>query len=358
MMTDLDVAVIGAGFSGLAALHLLREQGMRVRAFDEAGEVGGTWWWHAYPGPHLDTECHLYQYFFSEALYREWGWSERHPAGYEVQRWLRFVADRLDLRRDVSLATRVVGARHDGEGWTLRTDRDEQVRARHLVACPGRSPVEPAVDTGPFAGLVVRTAAWPEDGHDLAGRRVGIVGTTSATVQLVPAIVERVAHLTVVADGPVDVVPRVNPVYGWREREAYRARFADLPGEVVEPVADRGAMRARVADDRLAALLIPDGPAGRVTRESGYLEVFARGDADLCAAAEVARVRPEGLARVDGTVVELDVLVVADEFDSGPPALNGLQAHPSRHTVVARPGRTPCLDLQEQVAAVVGTLAR
>jgi NADPH-dependent 2,4-dienoyl-CoA reductase/sulfur reductase-like enzyme len=83
---ELDAVVVGAGFSGLAVLHLLRSRGLWVRAYDAAGNVGGTWWWHAYPGSRLDTECRLYQYDFSEDLYREWGWSERYPAGYEVQR--------------------------------------------------------------------------------------------------------------------------------------------------------------------------------------------------------------------------------------------------------------------------------
>ncbi|HEY2224171.1 NAD(P)/FAD-dependent oxidoreductase [Actinomycetospora sp.] len=366
-MTDVDVAVIGAGFAGLAALHLLRERGLRVRAYDDAGNVGGTWWWHAFPGSHLDTECHLYQYFFSEQLYRDWGWSERFPAGYEVQRWLRFVADRLDLRRDIRLSTRVVEAvhtdsgQHGEAGWTLRTDRGETVRARHLVACTGRTPVEPDLDVSAFAGLVVRTAAWPEDGHDLFRQRVGIVGTTTATVQLAPTIADRVAHLTVVADDPRDVAPRSNPVYGWQERDAYKARFAELrdaPPPGAAPVPDRDAMRLRLGGDRrLAEQLVPDGDPGRVVLDSGWLELFSRGDVGLVALGEVARVRAEGLELTDGSVVALDVLVVADEFDAGPPAWEGIEAHPSLFTVVARPGRLPGLDLQEQVAAVVGTLA-
>ena len=136
------MVVIGAGFAGLAALHLLREQGLRVRAYDDAGNVGGTWWWHGYPGSHLDTESHVYQYYFSETLYRDWGWSERYPAGYEVQRWLRFVADRLDLRRDIRLSTRVVEARARRRPAGRPTDRGETVRARtwwRARGAPGRA---------------------------------------------------------------------------------------------------------------------------------------------------------------------------------------------------------------------------
>jgi acetone monooxygenase (methyl acetate-forming) len=360
MMTeDLDVVVVGAGFAGLAALHLLHERGLRVRAYDETGGVGGTWWWHAYPGAHLDTECHLYQYSFSETLYRDWGWSERYPAGYEVQRWLRFVADRLDLRRDIALSTRVVAVRPDDEGWwRVRTDRDETVRARHVVACTGRRSVEPDVDVGAFGGLVVRTAAWPEDGHDLSGQRVGIVGTTAATVQLVPWIVDPVAELVVVSSGALDVVRRVNPVFGWQEREAYRARFADLPGEVVEPVRpDRAAMRARTGDPRL----VPDGEPGRVLLDDGYLEAFARGHVALVEHADLARVRPEGLELTDGTVCALDVLVVPDDFDAGPPAIAGIPGlatdAPGRHHIVAPAGGgTVSSDLARRVEAVVAEI--
>ncbi|WP_433799797.1 flavin-containing monooxygenase [Actinomycetospora sp. CA-084318] len=348
---DLDVAVVGAGFSGLLALHLLREQGLRVHAFDAAGNVGGTWWWHAYPGAHLDTPGEHYQYRVDEGLYRDWGWSERYPAGYEVQRWFRFVADRLDLRRSLSLRTQVLSAVPDDDRWRLETAPGGPVRARELVVCPGRHPVEPAVDTAAFGGLVVRTAAWPEDGHDLAGRRVGVVGTIPATVQLVPWIVDRVASLLVLGDGAVDVVRRDNPVYGWQERDDYRARFADpTPAEPV--IADRAAMRARTDDPRL----LPDGPPGAVTLDDGYLEAFARDHVALAALSDLARVGPAGVEMVDGTVHELDVLVVSDAFDAGPPRLAGIADGPGRHVVVARPGHLPAVDLPAQVAAVVDSI--
>ncbi|MDT7745025.1 MAG: hypothetical protein QOE59_4103 [Actinomycetota bacterium] len=358
MMTeDLDVVVVGVGFAGLAALHLLRERGLRVRAYDDAGNVGGSWWWHAYPGAHLDTEGRLYQYLFSETLYRDWGWSERYPAGYEVQRWLRFVADRLDLRRDITLSTRVTTAVPDGAGWALTTDRGETVRARHLVTCTGRRPVEPDVDVGAFGGLVVRTAAWPEDGHDLTGRQVGILGTTAATVQLVPWIADRVAGLVVVSSGAVDVVRRENPVFGWQEREAYRGRFAELPGEVVEPAADRAAMRARTSDPRL----VPDGEPGRVVLDDGYLEAFDREHVSVVERSDLARVRIEGFELTDGGVVGLDVLVVPDDFDAGPPAVEGIAGSttdaPGRHHVVAPAGGgTVSFDLARRVEAVVAEI--
>jgi acetone monooxygenase len=358
---EYDAVVIGAGFAGLAVLHLLRERGLRVRAYDAAGDVGGTWWWHAYPGSRLDTECHLYQYSFSEPLYREWGWSERYPAGYEVQRWFRFVADRLDLRRDIALSTTVTDARHDGEAWTVRTDRDGTVRARALVACTGRLPVEPGIDTGSFGGTVLRTASWREDRHDLAGLRVGVLGTTAAAIQLVPKVVDRVARLTVVADGARDVVARSNPVYGWREREDYRARFAALRDAPTPagPAPDRDAMRARLGDERLAGVLVPVGGAGPVALDAGWLEAFGRDHVRLVGPGELARVGATGLELTDGAVAELDVLVVTDDPDAGPPARNrlGLPAgHPALFTVTAS-GSAPCRQLERDAARVAAAVA-
>ncbi|GAA4920525.1 acetone monooxygenase [Actinomycetospora succinea] len=373
MGDELDVVVIGAGVAGLATLHLLREQGLRVRAYDAADDVGGAWWWHGYPGSRLDTEGPVYQYFFREDLVRDWGWSERFPAGYEVLRWLRFVADRLDLRRDIVLSTPVVAATFDEERgrWTVRTGHGETVEARFVVGCTGfcPGPAETLPGEG-FAGTVVRTSRWPEKGPDLVGRRVGVVGVGVAGVQLVPRIVAETARVTVFAREPVAVVPRSNPVYGWPERDAYRARFAELrarlphtrtggedepaAGDLAERYADgsrhlwfgappdeavaayvRAAMTERLGDPALAAVLVPSSDDAPITLDAGFLEAFHRADVDLVdlRADPVAAVRAEGLELASGALHELDVIVLTEEFDAGPPALRGVD-------VLGRGGRS------------------
>lgn len=360
----LDAVVVGAGFTGLAVLHLLRERGLRVRAYDAAGDVGGTWWWRGFPGSRLDTEGHLHQYFFSEALVRDWGWSERFPAGYEVQRWMRFVADRLELRGDLRPATRVVEVGRDGSRRTVRTDRGETVDAGAVVAATGSRPVEARIaDLDAFTGPVLRTASWREDAHDLGGLRVGVVGTTAASVQLVPRIAGGLAHLTVVADRAHDVTPRSNPMFGWRERDAYRARFAELRDAVAAgrdpdpaPRADReevrAAMRARLGDPRLIALLVPSGEAtGPVLLEDGYLEALRHAEV----AGPGTRACPEGLVLDDGTVRELDVLVVADEVGTGPPAWD-LGTAPTDAATTPPPGAVPCLHLYREAVRIAATL--
>ena len=103
----LDAVVIGAGVAGLYQLHLLRQQGMNVKAFDAGSGVGGTWYWNRYPGARFNSEGYIYQFLFSEDLYKGWSWSEKFPGQPEIERWLNWVADKLDLRRDIQFKTRI-----------------------------------------------------------------------------------------------------------------------------------------------------------------------------------------------------------------------------------------------------------
>ena len=112
----LDTLVVGAGFSGLYALHRLRDLGLSARLVERGGGVGGTWYWNRYPGARCDIESVDYQFSFSEELLDEWEWSERYAAQPEILRYLEFVADRLDLRRDIELETSVTAARYDEAG--------------------------------------------------------------------------------------------------------------------------------------------------------------------------------------------------------------------------------------------------
>ena len=105
--TRLDALIIGAGVAGLYQLYLLKNQGLDVRAYDTASDVGGTWYWNGYPGSRFDSEGYIYQYLFSEELYKGWSWSEKFPGQPEIERWLNYVADRLDLRKDIRFNTTI-----------------------------------------------------------------------------------------------------------------------------------------------------------------------------------------------------------------------------------------------------------
>ena len=119
--TAVDAVVVGAGFAGLYALHKLRSQGLSVRAFEAAPDVGGTWYYNRYPGARCDVESVDYCYSFSEELQQEWIWTEKYATQAEILRYINHVADRFDLRRDIRLSSRVVSAVFDEHTlrWTV-----------------------------------------------------------------------------------------------------------------------------------------------------------------------------------------------------------------------------------------------
>ena len=199
----LDALIVGAGFCGLYALYSLRERlGLEVKLLEAAEGVGGTWYWNRYPGARCDSESHYYNFSFDKALEQEWDWSERYAAQPEVLRYLNHVADRFDLRRDITFGARVATAEYDGAAnlWRVATEAGERISARFLVTAVGsisaaNVPAIPGLDS--FEGAWYHTALWPHEGVDFAGKRVGLVGTGSTGIQAAPVIAEQAAHLTV-----------------------------------------------------------------------------------------------------------------------------------------------------------------
>ena len=208
---ELDAIVVGAGFAGLYALHRLRSLGLRVRVLEQGDGVGGTWYWNRYPGVRCDIESVDYSYSFSEELEQEWVWTERYPAGPEILRYLNHVADRFELRDDIQLGTRVVRAAYDEAlgRWEIVTDAGAFYAARYCVIASGclSTPHRPAIDgLDEFEGAWYHTARWPE-GLDLAGRRVGVVGTGSTGIQLIPQLARQAAHVHVFQRTPTFSMP-------------------------------------------------------------------------------------------------------------------------------------------------------
>src|SRR5581483_12383150 len=132
MSSSVDAVIVGAGFAGLYMLHRLRGIGVSARIYEAGSGVGGTWFWNRYPGARCDVESLEYCYTFSEDLDREWQWSERYASQPEILRYLNYVADRFDLRRDIELNCRVMSVifNESTNLWNIQTDRYESVLAR------------------------------------------------------------------------------------------------------------------------------------------------------------------------------------------------------------------------------------
>jgi cyclohexanone monooxygenase len=234
---DLDVVIVGAGFAGVYALYRMRALGRRARVLDAAEGVGGTWFWNRYPGARCDVESMQYSYSFSEEIQREWSWSELYAAQPEIARYINFVVDRLDLRKDIQLNARVVSATFDEVAceWAVRTEAGETFVAPICIMATGclSVPVAPdlkGLDT--FKGRMVRTSDWPHEGVDLKGKRVGIIGTGSSGIQAIPVIAKEARHLFVFQRTPNYSIPARNrpmdPEYerGWKENYPRRRMLA------------------------------------------------------------------------------------------------------------------------------------
>src|SRR6266446_3263572 len=377
---NFNAIVIGAGVCGLYQLYRLRELGLSVRCVEEGSGVGGTWYWNRYPGCRFDSESETYGYSFSKELLQEWDWKEHYSGQPENERYLNYVADKFDLRRDIQFNARVKSAIYDEKAnrWEVQLESGQRARAQFLVAAVG---ILSARYTPPFAGIesftgeLYHTSRWPQEPVDFRGKRVAVIGTGATAVQLIPEIAKDVAHLTVfqrtanycvpLRNGPIDPAwqreikasypdifkqcretpgaflhafdPRSALAVAPDERLAqyerlwaepgfkkWLANFYDimLPGEANE---DYGAfvrqkIRERVTDPVVADKLVPtDHPFGskRLPCESGYYEVYNRDTVLL------VDVREAPIERITPTGIKtrdteyaLDVIIFATGYDA------------------------------------------
>ena len=220
-----DAVVIGAGISGIYALHQLREKGFRVVAIDAAPSVGGTWYWNNYPGARVDIESIEFSYSFDDDLQQDWTWSTRYAGQPELLRYLRHVVHRYDLARDIRLNVRIVDASFNAstDTWTLSAEDGENFVGRHVILAVGAlsAPKVPAIaGLDQFEGDVLQTIRWPKQGYDMTGKRVGVVGTGATGVQIVTALAPTL--------GPdLFVFQRTAPYVVPRHNSALPAEFVD-----------------------------------------------------------------------------------------------------------------------------------
>jgi cation diffusion facilitator CzcD-associated flavoprotein CzcO len=225
---SVDAVIVGAGLSGLYQLHRLRESGLSARIIEKGSGVGGTWYWNRYPGARCDVESMSYSYSFSPELEQEWTWTEKYPTQPEILKYIRHVAERFDLERDITFDTRVTNATYDEQTqrWTVLTDGGEAIDAQYLIMATGclsvsKAPEVPGAER--FGGPTYHTGHWPHEGVDLSGLRVAVIGTGSSGIQSIPIFAEQAAELTVFQRTPNFSMPAGN-------RPLTEEEIADLKG--------------------------------------------------------------------------------------------------------------------------------
>jgi cation diffusion facilitator CzcD-associated flavoprotein CzcO len=208
---DLDVIIVGAGFAGFYLLDRLRAMSMSVQVFEAGDGPGGVWYWNCYPGARVDSPGPMYQ-FSRDDLWRDWKFSELYPSWQEIRAYFHYVDEKLDLSRDIHFNRRVNEAEFDParNRWTVRSSDGSVTRARYFVLCTGlgAKPYVPALPgLSDFAGERHHTALWPQQGLDLAGKRVRVIGTGASGVQVAQEAAGVAAHLTVVQRTPNLALP-------------------------------------------------------------------------------------------------------------------------------------------------------
>ena len=379
-LLDFDAVVIGSGVTGLYQLYKLRELGLRVRTFEAASGVGGTWYWNRYPGARFDSESWTYGYSFSKELLEEWNWSEHFAPQPETERYLNHVADRFDLRRDIQFNTRVTVAeyREDTRSWDITLGDGGRVTARFLITAVGilSAPTMPNIPgIAGFEGRSCHTHDWPKEGVDFAGKRVGIIGTGATAVQTIQEVAKTAGHLTIFQRTPNWCAPLNNGTISRDEMDGIRARYSEIlalchetpgcyihstdprttldatpeerisfweklyaspgfgiwQGNFSDMLTDRAAnalasefiankIRQRVHDPIVAAKLIPKNHGfgtRRVPLETGYYEVFNQPNVELVDVNETPIERvTPGGIQTTAHEYPFDIIIYATGFDA------------------------------------------
>ncbi|MGD9602273.1 MAG: flavin-containing monooxygenase [Gammaproteobacteria bacterium] len=377
---ELDVAIIGAGVSGLYELYCARKAGFEARAFEAGSGVGGTWYWNRYPGARFDSESYSYAYSFSQELLDDWDWAEHYSGQPENEKYLNHVADRFDLRRHIHFNARLKSAIFDDASstWLLETESGHRTRTRFLISAVGilsatHMPDIPGIHS--FKGESFHTSRWPHEKVDFTGKRVGVIGTGSTAVQLIPEIAKEVGHLTVFQRTPnyccplrnskitdedqariksdyPNIFERCNRTFAAFMQEFDPRRTFDVPREerlafyekiwsepgfnkwfgcfhdvMMDDAANedyaefvRNKIRARVKDPVVAEMLVPkDHPFGakRIPLETNYYEVYNQPNVLLVDVKSdpIVEITPKGV-RTGTREYELDVIIYATGFDA------------------------------------------
>ena len=383
---EYDVLVIGAGVTGLYSLYRFRELGFTVRSFEDASGIGGTWYWNRYPGARFDSESYTYGYSFSEDLLQEWDWKELYSGQPENERYLNYVADKFDLRQHIRFNSHVESCVYNEEAnrWELTMEDGHRARGQFLITAVGLLSAHYVPDfegIHDFKGPWCHTGRWPKEGMDLAGKRVGVVGTGATAVQLITEIAKEVGHLTVfqrtanycaplrnrlIDDDEQQIIKRNFPeifrkcmetagsfMHEFDTRSAlsvpedermeqyerlwdepgfakWLSNFYDvmMPGPANEDYAEffRDKIRERVKDPVVAEMLVPkDHMFGskRLPCESGYYEVYNQDNVLLVDVknAPIQRITPTGIQTAEAHY-DLDVIIYATGYDAVTGSLN------------------------------------
>jgi cation diffusion facilitator CzcD-associated flavoprotein CzcO len=239
-LSHYDAIIIGAGVTGLYQLYSLRKLGISVHVFEKGSGVGGTWYWNRYPGARFDSESYTYGYSWSEEVLQEWNWTEHFSPQPETLRYLNFVADKFDLKKDITFNASVKSAHWNeaADRWDIETENGERASARFLITAIGilhaaNMPKIPGIED--FEGQSWHTSQWPRDANGwgsmdvgLNGKRIGVIGTGATAVQLIQELAKVAGDLTVFQLLPEYCAPLGNSKIDDEWQQQIKARYPEI----------------------------------------------------------------------------------------------------------------------------------
>lgn len=334
---NLEVAIIGAGMSGLLMGIRLQKAGIEnYTIFEKASRIGGTWRENTYPGLACDVPSFFYSYSFETNL----DWSRRFSSGSEIQAYFERVAEKYDLNRHIEFDSEIVEARYADGAWAIETRLGEPVRARILVMATGplHQKYIPEIEgLDHFSGETFHTAAWNHN-VPLEGKRIGLVGTGSTAVQVSTPLSKIASRLTIFQRTAQWIFPVENvdyseeqrrrkhriPILAWLTRQFYKRAF-ELSSSAVTRKGFFRRMLTKGCVDHLATIenaelrekLTPDYAPGckRLVMSSDFYPTVQKKNVEL-ETSLIRRVEGAGIRTEDGTLHELDVLVLATGFNA------------------------------------------
>ncbi|MSO40648.1 MAG: NAD(P)/FAD-dependent oxidoreductase [Solirubrobacterales bacterium] len=350
----MSVGIVGAGFGGVGLGIRLKQEGIEdFTIFERGDSVGGVWRANTYPGAACDVPSHLYSFSFAPGH----RWSRRYAPQSEILSYLEEITDEFGIRPHLRLGLGVESASFDADSgsWTLTDSEGEQHRFDTLVTACGQL-TNPAVPPIPgideFGGSVFHSAEWDHD-HDLSGERVAVIGTGASSIQFVPAIADRVAHLDIYQRSAPWILPKADREYPPWERRLFRAAPARVTASRVGLVAlleiaahaftgkdwiagpfqrfaDHERRKALAGDPELIAKTAPDYFLGckRILVTSEWYPTLLRDDVDLIDGA-IERVTASGMIDAQGVERPADTIIWGTGFHSrdfvAPMEIRGLE---------------------------------
>ncbi|MBV1880816.1 MAG: NAD(P)/FAD-dependent oxidoreductase [Pseudomonadales bacterium] len=333
---DPSVVIIGAGMTGILMAIKFREAGITdVTILEKADKIGGTWRENRYPGVACDVPSHMYSYSFEPNP----EWSRRFSPGSETQAYFEKVVRKYGVEDVIRFNEAVTDASYDQGRWSIKTSKKKNLEADFLISATGilHHPAKPEIKgLSSFKGSSFHTAEW-EDGIDLTGKRVGIIGTGSTSVQMTCELSQTVGKLSIFQRTPQWVLPIVDRTYSEKTKQRLRD-YPFLGGLVgqgyklsLEKLLSNAVIGAKVPhavmtaackynlstvkDPVLRKKLTPDYKVGckRIIMSDSFYEAMQRPTVDLVTEG-IECVNETGIRTADGQQHDLDVIIIATGF--------------------------------------------